>query len=359
MVLNHFTAVTSTLGTWFGIIVPFVYGFGIAYVLNIPFQFFKDRVFGAWDEKDGKLGKWVKPLALVSTYISVLIAIFLIAWFIIPQLVSSVNLLVKNIPLYLASLEPFVYNLVDYLNLGNLFGGQTSNTWTNLLQQGAAMLSNLLQGVINYVLGLTGGIYNWLIGLTVSIYLLSGKDSMLNQLKKVMRAFLPTRKFHNIMEVSSRTNYIFNHFIKGSLKDSIVVGILCFIGMSIFGIPYALLVSVIQGITNIIPIFGPFIGAIPSTFIILMVDPVKALIFVIFILVLQQIDGNIIQPRIVGNSIGLPGIWVLFAIVVFSGLFGIIGLIIGVPTAAVVYAIFREYVNKRLKDKENSKEGIE
>jgi predicted PurR-regulated permease PerM len=174
-----------------------------------------------------------------------------------------------------------------------------------------------------------------------------------------MKAFLPMKWMDSIMKVSGRTNHIFNSFIKGSLIDSIVVGILCFLGMSIFGIPYALLVSVIQGITNIIPVFGPLIGAIPSTFIILMDDPVKALIFAIFIIVLQQVDGNIIQPRIVGNAIGLPGIWVLFAIVVGSGLFGIVGLIIGVPTAAVLYAILKESVNNRLEKKDSIEEEME
>jgi predicted PurR-regulated permease PerM len=359
MVLNHFSAVTNTLGTWFGIIIPFIYGLGIAYVLNIPYQFFKDRVFKAFEKKGGKSKRWINPLALASTYVSVLVTVFLIVWFIIPQLGSSVNLLVQNIPYYMSSLETLLNKQIDYFNLGNLLGSQTSDTWTNLLQKAATMLSNLLQGVINYILGLTSSIYNWLIGFIFSIYMLIGKESLLNALKRVMKAFLPLKWVESIMKVSGRTNHIFNSFIKGSLIDSIVVGILCFLGMSIFGIPYALLVSVIQGITNIIPVFGPLIGAIPSTFIILMDDPVKALIFAIFIIVLQQVDGNIIQPRIVGNAIGLPGIWVLFAIVVGSGLFGIVGLIIGVPTAAVLYAILKESVNNRLEKKDSSEEEVE
>jgi predicted PurR-regulated permease PerM len=353
--LNNFTAVTAKVGTWFGIIVPFIYGLGIAYVLNMPYEFFKNNVFGIGEKKHGRARNWVNPVALASTYVSVLIAIILIVWFIIPQLGSSVNLLVQSIPSYLASLETLVNNLMNYFNLGDLLGSQTSDTWTNLLQKAATMLSSLLQGVIDYLLNLTSGIYNWIIGLIFSIYMLIGKESLLNQIKKVMKAFLPKRWFDPILEVASRSNYIFNRFIKGSLIDSIVVGIICFIGMSLLGIPYALLVSVIQGITNIIPVFGPFIGAVPSAFIILMDDPVKALVFVVFIFVLQQVDGNIIQPRIVGNSIGLPGIWVLLAIVVGSGIFGIVGLIIGVPAAAVLYGILKESVNKRLEKKESIK----
>jgi len=352
IVLNNFTAVRTTLGSWFGLIVPFIYGFGIAYILNIPFVFFKDKVFAFLENKGDLQKKLIIPFALISTYLSVLIALSLIIWFIIPQLGSSISLLVKNIPSYMISLEEFTNDLIDKYNLESLIGSQTDSTWTNLLKQAASTLSNLLLGIANYIVSLTSSIYNWFIGITVSIYLLAGKDNLLNQSKRILKAFLSDKKYDMALEISSRTNGVFNSFIKGSLLDSLIVGIICFIGSSILGIKFALLVSVIQAITNIIPVFGPIIGGVPSTFIILMVDPIKALIFVIFIFVLQQIDGNIIQPRIVGGSIGLPGIWVLFAIVVGSGLFGIAGLLLGVPAAAVMYSVFKEYVNKRLEKKE-------
>lgn len=356
MALNHFTAVMGTLGKLFRIIVPFIYGIGIAFILNIPFQFFKEKVFGAGEKKDGKPRKWAKLSALLSTYASVLITVFLIVWFIIPQLGSSVNQLIINIPYYLISLQTIVNDLIDYFNLGNLLGSQVGSTWTNLLQQAATMLSNMLLGVFGYIMGLTSSIYNWMIGFIVSVYMLSGKENLQRQSKKVLKAFLPKKWMDTVMEVASRTNYTFNRFIKGTLIDSTVVGVICFICLSILGIPYALLVSVIQGITNMIPIFGPFIGAALSAFIILMDNPFKALVFLIFIIVLQQVDGNIIQPRIVGNAIGLPGIWVLFGVVVGSTLFGILGLIIAVPTAAVLYSLFKEFVNKRLEKKESSRE---
>lgn len=349
MLLSHFSAVTNVMGGLFDIIVPFIYGICIAYILNIPYVFFSEKVFGRLRKKGSEPGKWVKPLALASTYVSVLLALFLIVWFIIPQLGSSIALLVKSIPAYLGSLQNAANNLIDELNIRSMIGTQTSSSWNNFLQQAASMVSSILQGAAGYVLSLTNSIYNWLIGFIVSVYLLSGKETLLRQVRKVMKAYLPEKWNDNIMEVCGRTNYIFKNYIKGSVMDSIVVGILCFIGMSIMGIPYALLVSVIQAITNLIPIFGPFLGAVPSTFIILMDDPVKAAVFVVFIIILQQIDGNIIQPRIVGDNIGLPGIWVLFAIVVGSGTFGIPGLIIGVPTAAVLYGILKKSVNSRLQ----------
>lgn len=358
MTLNNFTAVRSALDTWFGLIVPFIYGLGIAYILNIPYQFFLDKLKYLFERKKIMSSKFMKPAALILTYVSVFLTISLIVWFIIPQLGSSVNLLVKSLPTYLVSLELLINDFLSNLNLTDFLGTQTSNTWTNILQQAATMLSGVLLGIFDYIVSFTGGLYNWLIGITVSIYLLLGKDNLQNQIKRVMKAYLSEKKMDTVMDVASRSNRIFNSFIRGSITDSFVVGILCFIGMSIFGVPYALLVSVIQAITNIIPVFGPLIGAVPSTFIILMDDPLKALIFVIFIFVLQQIDGNIIQPRIVGSSIGLPGIWVLFAIVVGSGLLGIVGLIFGVPAAAVLYSLFKESVNKRLKNKENNKEAV-
>ena len=356
MALNHFTAVTGTLGKLFRIIVPFIYGIGIAFILNIPFQFFKEKVFAAGEKKDGKPRKWAKLSALLATYASVLITIFLIIWFIIPQLGSSVNQLILNIPYYLVSLQTIVNDLIDYFNLGNLLGTQVGSTWTNLLQQAATMLSNMLLGVFGYIMGLTSSIYNWMIGFIVSVYMLSDKENLQRQSKKVLEAFLPKKWMGTVMEVTGRTNYTFNRFIKGTLIDSTVVGVICFIGLSILGIPYVLLVSVIQGITNMIPIFGPFIGAALSAFIILMENPFKVLIFLIFIIALQQVDGNIIQPRIVGNAIGLPGMWVLFAVVVGSALFGILGLIIAVPTVAVLYSLLKEFVNKRLEKKESSRE---
>lgn len=183
---------------------------------------------------------------------------------------------------------------------------------------------------------------------SLNIYMLSSKERLMSQLKKVMKAFLSKEVMETILDIAVRTNNIFKGFIRGSILDSLLVGVLCFLGMTILNIPNALLISVIQAVTNIIPVFGPFIGAVPSAFIILMDDPIKALIFIVFIIILQQIDGNIIQPRIVGDSIGLPGIWVLLSIVVGSGLFGFVGLIVGVPAVAVFYSILKENINNRL-----------
>jgi len=354
MALNHYAAILGVLGYLFGIILPFIYGIAIAFVLNIPYQFYREKVFGKIAEKGGKLRKWTDALALLSTYVSVFIGIFLIVWFMIPQLGSSVNQFVQKIPSYLVSVQNIFNDIIARYNLSSLLGTQIGSTWTNIMQQAATTLSNMLQGVLGYIIGVTSSIFSILIGFIVSIYMLSGKESLISQTKRTLKAFLPDRWMAVLMKVASRTNHTFGRFIKGTLIDSTVMGVLCFIGLSVLGIPYALLVSVIQGTMNIIPAFGPVIGACLSAFIIFMDTPYKALVFLVFILVLQQIDGNFIQPRIVGGAIGLPGLWVIFAVIVGSALFGIVGLVIGVPTAAVCYSLLKELINKRLEEKGSS-----
>jgi predicted PurR-regulated permease PerM len=351
--LNNYSEVAGALGKLFGVIVPFIYGIAISFVLNIPYQFYREKVFGKMTDKGWKLGKWSDALALLSTYVSFFIAVFLIVWFMIPQLGSSVNQLVQNIPSYLVSVQNIINDLIERYNLASLLGTQFASTWTNIMQRAATMLSNMLQGVFGYILGITNKIFSLIIGFIVSIYMLSSKESLISQTRRALQALLPDKWMDAFMKVARLTNHTFSRFIKGTLIDSTVMGVLCFIGLNVLGIPYALLVSVIQGTLNIIPAFGPVIGACLSAFIIFMDTPSKAIVFLIFILVLQQIDGNFIQPRIVGGAIGLPGLWVIFAVVVGSALFGIVGLIIGVPTAAVCYSLFKELIDKRLEKKES------
>lgn len=254
------------------------------------------------------------------------------------------------------SVQNIFNDLTVRYNLTSLLGTQFASTWTNIMQQAAVMLSNMLQGVFGYILGITSKIFNLIIGFIISIYMLSSKEGLISETRRALQALLPDKWVDVFMKVARLINHTFGRFIKGTLIDSTVMGVLCFIGLSVLGIPYALLVGVIQGTLNIIPAFGPVIGACISAFIIFMDTPSKALVFLIFILVLQQIDGNFIQPRIVGGAIDLPGIWVIFAVVVGSSLFGIVGLVIGVPTAAVFYSLIKELIDKRIEKKESDVE---
>ena len=221
------------------------------------------------------------------------------------------------------------------------------------------MRTDLLDKVNEVMTHLTVGLYTLImemfhavIGVIVSVYILFGKETFINQSKKAAYAIFPAERANLLIHIAVKTNEIFGGFIIGKMIDSIIIGILCFIGTSILKMPYAMLVSVIVGVTNVIPFFGPYIGAIPSAVLIALADPMKGIYFLIFILLLQQFDGNFLGPKILGNSTGLTGFWVIFAITVFGGLFGILGMIVGVPIFAVIYAAIKAVVNTFLRKKD-------
>lgn len=352
MALVNLDRVLGMLRHLVGLGMPFICGFILALLLNIPYRFFS-RVYGRLAEGKGEKARGlVKGLALATTYLAVLLGVALLSWFVLPQLGRSVNQLVREIPGYITSLQQMTIQLVEWIGVDNLFGSQMESTWLQLLQKAGEAMSNILPQLLNMTAKVTTGVYNWVIGVIVSIYLLSGKERLLSQARRTLKALAPKGAIDPVMEVSSRANRIFTDFITGQLLDAAIVGSICFLGMTILRMPYALLISVIVAVTNIIPMFGPYIGTIPSAFILLMSDPVKALWFVAFMVVLQQIDGNLILPRIVGGSIGLPGIWVLFAIIVGGGLFGLAGMVIGVPTFAVIYSLIKDLVYRQLNRRE-------
>ncbi|HAE61264.1 MAG TPA: hypothetical protein DCG38_02855 [Eubacteriaceae bacterium] len=351
--LTNLDSVLNVLGKLHSIAVPFIYGLALAYLLNIPYKSFRERVFLKLELKGGSSKKAAVGLSILSTYLLVIVLAAFLFRFIIPQLVSSISQLVQNIPFYLETLENWAVYLDKTFGVEQMIEWYDSDFWTNISDRATELLAQILPYVGDYIVGLTSGIYNWLIGMIISIYLLYGKDTLIIQMNRMTKAFCPEKYFVKTIEISHRANYIFNRFITGNVIDSLIVGIICFIGTSFMQMPFPLLVSVIIGITNIIPIFGPFIGAIPGIFIILIVDPVKALIFSIFILALQQVDGNIIKPRVVGNTVGLPGLWVLVSIILGAGLFGVAGMLLGVPTFALVYSLLRDGVNSRIKEKKD------
>ncbi|MGL6173027.1 MAG: AI-2E family transporter [Cellulosilyticaceae bacterium] len=341
---------------WLGLLTPFIFGFVIAYLLNGPYEFYRNKILGGLPQK----GSWQKlrnPLALIFSYISLIFIIIVIFSILIPQLAHSIDTLVKDIPKHYNSLKEFTENLVKEYNLSTYLWDQVESFWNNFSQFIIDFLYNAIPKITDLLMGITSSVSNVFIGLIVSIYLLGNKEKLLLQLKKLIVAFLPQNIVKRVLYVSDLTNRTFTGFIQGQITDAFILGTLCFIGMSIFRFPYALLVSVIIGLTNMIPIVGPIFGCIPTTFIVLMAsptEPMRALWFIVLIIVLQQIDGNIIYPRVVGGSIGLSGLWVLFAIFVGGGKFGLLGMVLGVPAFAVIYALLRESVNHRISQKKLS-----
>ena len=347
----NFDTISGFVTTVLDILRPFVYGFVLAFLLNSPVKYF-DRVLG----NRIKNKKLVRAISVAITMVLFFLVIGLLIAVLVPQLMESVVMLIKNIQDFATNLEGYVTTLMNMLqkefHLNSSLYQNLADAWEKILALGSSLLLSGFQGI----LGLTGQVTTWVldffVALIVCVYLLMSKENFFAQIRKVLYAFFKKTTVDKILYVGNLTSVTFNGFIIGKLIDSLIIGILAFICLSILNMPYVLLVSVIIGVTNIIPFFGPFIGAIPSTFIILIVDPMQAVWFMVFILILQQIDGNIIGPRILGNTTGLPAIWVMFAILVGGGLAGFVGMIAGVPTMAVLYTLFRAYVKQRLEQKD-------
>lgn len=356
VLLNRIDLVAQSVGVLLRILMPFILGCAFAYLLNPVMDFIEQKWMIPLLKKQ-KNKKLLKASRVISITIALLFALtILTALFlmVIPQLFESIVHIINNLPTYSLNLEKWLLGLVAdneplQRTLTEQFENLTMfiNDWakTNLLPQ----INNIISGITSGVLGVLGVLKDIFIGLIISIYILASKEHFFAQAKKLTYAILPIKAAHVVLKTTRHSDQVFGGFIIGKIIDSAIIGVICFVGMSIFKMPFPLLISVIIGITNIIPFFGPFIGAIPSGLLILMIDPMSCLYFGIFILALQQFDGNILGPKILGNSTGLTAFWVMFAILVGGGLFGFIGMLIGVPAFAVVYSIIVELTEARLK----------
>ena len=350
---NLFEKITS-------ILQPIIYGFVIAYLLNPIMMFFEEKLLPILKKKM----KHTKRATIVTRYICIFVALiigilclYILGSFILPELMVSITGIVKALPGQIEQFTEWTTNLVSsnkelgpYIQQGIMKGTEYMENWiqTDLIEKLNTWIGFFATGVI----GVVNVLKNLIIGIIVSIYVLSEKDRFAAQGKMIMYAIFKERTANTIIDTLRQSNHIFSGFINGKIIDSTIIGILCFFGLTIFKMPYPLLVSVIVGVTNIIPFFGPYIGAIPSALLILFVSPIHCVYFVIFILILQQIDGNIIGPAILGDSTGLSAFWVIFSILLGGGLFGIVGMIIGVPTFAVIYYIIKKFISHCLSKRE-------
>lgn len=326
-----------------GVVTPFIIGFTIAYLLNTPMAFFERKVY---HKLKGK-----RVLSIITVYLLAVIVLAVMLNLVLPQVWQSIMGLVGNFDLYSRNLSTWVKELTDHYNLDWDGIQELFLSYQDVMKQAADMVSKALPGLLNFGMAVGGGLISAITALISSIYMLAGKARLTFQIKKIIYAFVPTEKANRFLSICREANRVFVGFINGKLIDSAIIGVLCFLLCSIFGIKLAILVSLVVGVTNIIPFFGPIIGAVPCVMILLIVEPLSALKFGILVIALQQFDGNILGPKILGDSTGLSAIWVLVAIVVGGGLFGFPGMILGVPTFAVIYSLVREWVNNRLKDK--------
>ena len=321
------------------LLMPFIYGFAIAYVVNWPTQFFSKNLYSKY--YDNK--KIIKVLSINSGYLLVFGVCAIFSVIIVPQLILSVNQLVANADNYIASFKSFTEDVVTLLHIKNFAQIEKLTEKAFDFISNEAFLTRVFDAMKNFALVT----YNWVIGIIISFYFTFNKEDLLRKLGKVAKVCLSESLYKNAVDVLSMSHNVFGQFLVGKIIDSFIIGVLCFIGTTFLAIPYSLLISVVVGLTNIIPFFGPFLGAIPCILILLVINPIKALWFAIFILILQQIDGNIIGPKILGNSVGISAIFIMFSVILGGGLFGVPGMILGVPVFVVLYNLAATFVKKR------------
>ena len=368
MILQNVRWFQRTLTVIMYVLSPFVWGFAIAYLLTPMVKTFQRYVFGPLSSKIFRNGEKKRRRRVFARAMSVLLAeIMLLAIIavllnmILPQLYSSIRSIVINSPYYARTIINWVENLLSgWPEIEELVVSLVGNVpaalrnWAgSWLPQLDSLLNNLTSGAYQLV----RGVFNIFIGFIVSIYALYNKEYFIVAGKKVLYAVFKDKTAGAVLQSVDFVNDVFMNFIAGKILDSAIIGVLCYIGCAILKMPYTILVSVVVGVTNLIPFFGPFIGAIPSALIILMVSPVKALIFIIFILLLQQFDGNVLGPKILGGTTGINGFWVMFAIILGAGLYGFAGMLLGVPVFVVLYAGVRYLVDNALRRRGLPTEG--
>lgn len=348
--LINFVNIIGFLGGLISIIKPFIIGLGIAFVINLLVKIYENKLIPTLDKKN-RLAKSKRGIALIMSLTTLAVLIWLLLAFVIPQLIDSMKILVESIPGYMKSLENLVMPYISETKFLSSIWENIVVAWKDILQFASQFVGQSISGIVNTTFSITNGVYTIIISFVISIYMIISKEELIFGVKKITYVLFGKKNAEKIIKIGRLTNTTFSKFIGGQCMEAIIVGILCFIGMLILRMPYPLLISVIIGATNMIPIFGPFIGTIPSAFILLMVDPSKALWFIVFIIILQQIESGLIYPRVVGGSIGLSAIWVLFAITIGGELFGLIGMLLGVPTVAVIYVLVKDNVENKLKEK--------
>lgn len=355
------TFLSGIVKTGISAVKPIIYGLVIAFLLN-PLVCSVDRHFIPFLKKtfpntgEERLQKISRSVGIFLSLVLLSAVIVALLNMLIPELYKSIRSMINTVPYQISSLSRQINQMnVDNSTIGTFLtsafeeGADYLQNWmrTDLFTRVNGLMSSLTFGVISALKELL----NFAIGLIVSVYVLFSKEKFSRQSKKTLYSFFKPARANMILHITRKSQEIFGGFFIGKIIDSAIIGVLCFVGLSIMNMPYTMLVSVIVGVTNIIPFFGPYIGAIPSALLILLNEPRMGLYFIIFILVLQQLDGNVIGPKILGDSTGLSAFWVVFSILLGGGMFGVLGMIFGVPTFAVIYYIIKLVINSRLEKK--------
>lgn len=357
--IYRYQGVSRNVGAMFSILQPVTIGLVLAYLIS-PIVNFEERHLLplALDKmkSEKKARKTVRAVSIITALVFVGVIIGVLLQMVIPELYRSINGMIDTMPKQVSNFMDWITAYVNedseiagYLEMALTKGTEFFENWakTDFLPQTRNLIAGLTSGVIIAVRLL----FHVIIGIILSIYILMSKEALIGQSKQIVYALFSGKRANRIIRTVHKSNEIFGGFISGKILDSAIIGILCFLCLYVMKMPYVVLVSVIVGVTNVIPFFGPYLGAVPSAILIMLANPIKGLYFIIFILVLQQVDGNIIGPKILGDSTGLSSFWVVFAILVGGGLFGVPGMIIGVPLLAVIFYIIRNALDHVMEKK--------
>ncbi|MEW4413580.1 AI-2E family transporter [Clostridium sp. AN503] len=330
-----------------GMLAPFLLGAAIAFVLNVPMRWIENHI------RTGKSDRVRRAVSLSLALLAVAGILSVVMVLVVPEVFRTLSSLQRNVPVFFAGLQAQLEaffsdnpDVIAYINSVEI-------DWEQLMQQIVAFLSDgagtVLSTTFSAAMSIVNGVTCFGIGLIFAIYILLQKETLERQMRKVLRAFLPGRTAARVLEVAALTERTFSNFLTGQCVEAVILGLMFFVTLTVFRMPYALLIGVLIAFTALIPIFGAFIGCAVGAFLILIMNPVQALVFIGIFLVLQQIEGNLIYPHVVGNSVGLPSIWVLVAVTLGGSMMGILGMLIFIPLVSVIYSLFRDEVNARLK----------
>ncbi|MCH5187883.1 MAG: AI-2E family transporter [Oscillospiraceae bacterium] len=389
-VLHQLPLLTEGVKTFLSCLRPIIYGLVFAYLLTPAVKLFEGLLYPPCRMAGGELNKLirkVKPsktddgkkidekslriargISIVLTWGLAVMFIAVLVKMVVPEVMNSVVNVKDNMPFYVFKFRRWISDIMEgnpeirdwvMAQISNLYSEFNSlmDRLPDIMESLSGVFSNLSDFVGSLSTGVFSavyGLFNVVIGVIVSIYVMGARETFIAQAKKVVYAVFPVRRANDLANVARLTHVKFGNFFVGKIIDSIIIGLLCFVLVSIFRIPYAVLISFIVGVTNIIPFFGPFIGAVPGAVLLILTDPLRCLYFLIIVVVLQQFDGNILGPKILGNSIGISSFWIMFSILVFGGMFGFWGLLCGVPLFAVIYELISDFVNNRLRSKKFS-----
>lgn len=347
--LQNTAAVKGGISTVMSYLNPFIVGGAIAFIINVPMRFIERHLF----PKSKKLDKLRRPLALILALLAIAAIIVLVCIIVIPQIADTVSTLTVNIPQYMDNAKAYVNKTLEkYPELQEEFQSYTGKiNWQSVITSVTGWVSNGVVSTINVAGSAISGIVSAVVGFVFAIYILLQKERLGRQVRMIAYSLLPEKAADKFFKISNMTSDTFSKFLSGQCLEACILGSMFAIVLAVFRMPYVALISVLIAFTALIPIVGAFIGCVIGAFLIFMISPVKAVWFVVIFLVLQQIEGNFIYPKVVGSSVGLPAIWVLAVVTVGGKLMGVIGMLVMIPLSSVLYAIFREFIYNKLKTK--------